>query len=70
MSLAVKLANDRILELKAALQRAISELGGSHTGHWDSTRQYGAGCPVCIREREVKVELRAILEGGDDSADH
>jgi hypothetical protein len=47
--------------LTISLQRAISELGGSHTGHWDSTRQHGAGCPVCIEERKIKNELQEVI---------
>jgi hypothetical protein len=48
-------------ELRAALKRALDDLGGSHSGHWDPTQQRGAGCPVCIKEWDIKVELRKVL---------
>jgi len=49
---------DRLAE---ALRRALAELGGRHSLHWDPTMQSGRGCPVCIRERDVKAELGAVL---------
>ncbi len=47
--------------LANALRRALAELGGQHSAHWDRTMQHGAGCEVCIREQAVKAELRAAL---------
>ena len=49
--------------LTISLQRAISELGGRHTGHWDPTGRSGAGCPVCKEEYKTKDELREIIAG-------
>jgi hypothetical protein len=37
-------------------------------GHWDSTMQHGAGCPLCIERRkvnEVYDAALATLEGRD-----
>lgn len=31
--------------------------------HWDNTLQYGAGCPLCIKQREVYEAVRITLEG-------
>lgn len=51
-----------VMVLARALDDAISNLGGDHSGHWDSTMQRGLGCPVCIREREEKERLKEVLE--------
>jgi len=51
----------QVTKLRKALERALRELGGQHSGHWDSTGGHGSGCPVCIHEGEVRDELRAVL---------
>jgi len=45
-------------EAIAVLRQASSQ---SHSGHWDSTMQHGAGCPECIRARELRDKASAIL---------
>jgi hypothetical protein len=39
---------DRLLEALKIMRESTYQ---SHSGHWDSTQQYGAGCPECIRAR-------------------
>lgn len=36
-----------------------------HEGHFDYTMRRGAGCEVCIGQREVAAEFDAALEAGD-----
>lgn len=41
----------------------------SHTGHWDSTMQHGAGCPECIRARKLRAKADAIMEQANAHGD-
>src|SRR3990167_8991265 len=47
--------------LAKALHRALHELGGRPSEHWDSTMQAGRGCPVCIHEGDTTKELAVVL---------
>lgn len=33
----------------------------SHNGHWDATGNHGAGCPECIRARELRSKAERVL---------
>lgn len=41
--------------------------GYGHSGHWDSTMQYGAGCLRCIEQRKLREawdkQKQAAMEG-------
>lgn len=47
-------------ELLAACEAVIDSGLGSHN-HWDATQQSGAGCPLCIRQREAATRVRAAI---------
>jgi hypothetical protein len=51
-----------LMDLLEALQLAVSELGGRHSGHWDGSGRYGAGCEVCIEEWNLKGRLDEVIE--------
>lgn len=58
-------ANARQVKL---LKEATSTLA-EHMGHWDKTGKRGAGCPVCIKQRELSQRIEKALaaqqEGGE-----
>lgn len=47
--------------LREALEIYKNASYQSHNGHWDMTMQGGAGCPECIRARELRVKADEIL---------
>lgn len=51
--------------LLAEVRRLREALRGLPTGHnhWDSTRMYGAGCPLCIEQREYKQKALGAVSG-------
>ena len=57
-------ANARLIaaapELLAACEAAIDANLGSHN-HWDHTMQHGAGCQLCIRQKEAARKIRAAI---------
>lgn len=50
--------NNRLREALEIYKNASYQ---SHNGHWDMTMQGGAGCPECIRARELRVKADEIL---------
>ena len=50
--------NQRLREAVDILRDASYQ---SHSGHWDATQQGGAGCPECIRARELRDKADAIM---------
>lgn len=53
-----------IVRLREALKFLEEASYQSHSGHWDSTMQHGAGCPECIRARELREKAKSALKGG------
>lgn len=51
----------RIEALEQALELYKQASYQSHTGHWDKTMQHGAGCPECIRARELREQAQQVL---------
>ena len=51
------------------LQKACERYGQasiqSHSGHWDPTGRWGAGCPECNRAAQLRSEAEAFLKEED-----
>lgn len=52
--------------LKAALEMVIEHGQLGNHAHWDMSMERGAGCPVCINQRNVLDSIRAALAQGRD----
>lgn len=50
-----------IARLREALEIYREASFQSHNGHWDMTMQHGAGCPECIRVRELRAKADHIV---------
>ncbi len=48
----------KIAELKELLSKATETFGH---GHWDSTMNHGAGCPICIQQSELRSRIAITL---------
>jgi hypothetical protein len=48
----------KIAELKELLSKATETFGH---GHWDSTMNHGAGCPICIQQSEIRSRIAITL---------
>ena len=48
-----------LIEARGLLGEVVGEASGH--GHWDHTMQHGAGCPLCIRQREFYDRVCAFL---------
>jgi hypothetical protein len=55
-------ANEKLEKIKKACELYKEASYQSHSGHWDSTGQHGAGCPECIRARELRDKADKILK--------
>ena len=59
------LRDTEIERLKKACELYRQASIQSHTGHWDPTGRWGAGCPECDRASQLRSEAEAALKEED-----
>ena len=61
----IRQQKDEIERLKKACELYRQASIQSHSGHWDPTGKWGAGCPECNRASQLRSEAEAFLKEED-----